>query len=324
MNWINNVALPKFNTLFQRRDMPENLWRKCDNCEQMVFHRDLKQNLYVCSYCNHHMRITPKERLESLYDHGAYTMVETPEAVVDPLSFKSDKQYAVRLREERRRTGEKEAMVVAHGPIGEVDTVTAVQNFGFLGGSMGIAVGDALLTAAETAVERKAPLIVFSGSGGARMMEGILALMQMPRTTIAVQMVQEAGLPFISVLTNPTSGGVTASYAMLGDIQIAEPGALICFAGPRVIEQTIGEKLPEGFQRSEYLLEHGMLDMVVNRKQLREELVKVLRMLTGLPLLPAGRLPKPGSLLTEEDVGAAAQAPEAAGEAPSGGAAPQE
>ncbi|MEM9724419.1 MAG: acetyl-CoA carboxylase, carboxyltransferase subunit beta [Pseudomonadota bacterium] len=317
MNWINNVALPKFNSFFQRRDMPENLWRKCDACEQMVFHRDLKSHLYVCPYCGNHMRISPQERLASLYDFGGYTLVETPEPVADPLSFRDEKRYVDRLREARRTTGEKEAVTVAHGPLGEVDTVVAIQNFAFMGGSMGMAVGDALLTAAETAVDRKAPLVVFTAAGGARMQEGILSLMQMPRSTIAVQMVREAGLPYITVITHPTTGGVTASYAMLGDLQIAEPGALICFAGPRVIEQTIREKLPEGFQRSEYLLEHGMLDMVVDRRALREKLVRVLRMLMGLSLLPVAQLPQPGSLTAEEDAAEAAATDAAeAGDAP--------
>ena len=289
MNWINNVALPKINGLFQRRDMPENLWRKCGRCEQMIFHRELKQHLYVCPYCANHMSIEPGERLASLYDHGAFAIVPTPEPQQDPLQFRDEKRYVDRLREAKRKTGEKEAVVVATGRIGEVDVVAAVQNFAFMGGSMGMAVGDALVTAAQTAVERKAPLIVFTAAGGARMQEGILSLMQMPRTTIAVQMVREAGLPYITVITHPTTGGVTASYAMLGDVQIAEPGALICFAGPRVIEQTIREKLPEGFQTAEYLLDHGMLDMVADRRSLREELVRLLRMVLHMRTSAGGR-----------------------------------
>ncbi|MCI4665713.1 MAG: acetyl-CoA carboxylase, carboxyltransferase subunit beta [Neomegalonema sp.] len=301
MNWINNVALPKFNSFFQRREMPDNLWRKCGNCEQMIFHRELKEQLYVCGHCGHHMRISPRERLESLFDHGGYEQIETPEPIADPLNFRDEKRYTDRLREARKSTQEKEAMIAAYGPIGEAPCVVAVQDFSFMGGSMGMGVGDALLAAAEAAVEKKAPLIVFTAAGGARMQEGILSLMQMPRSTIAVQMVQEAGLPYISIITHPTSGGVTASFAMLGDVQIAEPNALICFAGPRVIEQTIREKLPEGFQRSEYLLEHGMLDMVADRRELRGELVKAIRMLLKLPQLPAGALPEPGSLVRDED-----------------------
>jgi acetyl-CoA carboxylase carboxyl transferase subunit beta len=301
MNWINNLALPKINSLFHRRDVPDRLWRKCDQCEQMIFHREVKQNLYVCPHCNNHMRITPKERLDSLFDHGSYERIATPEPVQDPLGFRDQKRYTDRLKEARKNTGENDAMVVAFGEIGEVRAVAAVQNFGFMGGSMGMGVGDALLKAAETALDKGAPLIAFTAAGGARMQEGILSLMQMPRTTIAVQLLGEAGLPYIVVITNPTTGGVTASYAMLGDLQIAEPGALICFAGPRVIEQTIREKLPEGFQRSEYLLEHGMLDMVVNRRHMREELSKVLRMMMGKPQLPAGQLPEPGSLVSDGD-----------------------
>ncbi|MEO1330090.1 MAG: acetyl-CoA carboxylase, carboxyltransferase subunit beta [Pseudomonadota bacterium] len=301
MNWINNVALPKFNSFFQRRDMPDNLWRKCEECEQMIFHRELKQNLYVCTHCDHHMRISPMERLGSLYDFGAFTLIETPEPVADPLNFRDEKRYVDRLREARRHSEFKDAVVAGVGRIGDVEAVAAVQDFSFLGGSMGMAVGDAILAAAEAAVERKAPLLMFSAAGGARMQEGILSLMQMPRTTVAVQMVREAGLPYISIITHPTTGGVTASYAMLGDIQIAEPNALICFAGPRVIEQTIREQLPEGFQRSEYLLEHGMLDMVIGRRRMRAELVKLLRMLMDLPMLPAGQLPEPGSLVSDHD-----------------------
>ncbi len=300
MNWINNVALPKFNSFFQRREMPDNLWRKCGRCEQMIFHRELKENLYVCPHCSHHMQISPAERMASLFDFGSCEAVEIPEPIADPLNFRDEKRYVDRLRDARRSTGEHEAIRVAHGPIGELETVVAVQNFGFMGGSMGMAVGDGLLAAADAAIERSAPLVVFAAAGGARMQEGILSLMQMPRTTIAVQRVQEAGLPYVTVFTHPTSGGVTASYAMLGDIQIAEPDALICFAGPRVIEQTIREKLPEGFQRSEYLLEHGMLDMVVDRRQLRDTLVRTLRMVQGLPQLPAGQLPEPGSLVADE------------------------
>ncbi|MEO1292814.1 MAG: acetyl-CoA carboxylase, carboxyltransferase subunit beta [Pseudomonadota bacterium] len=308
MNWMNTIGLPKITNLLQRRDMPDNLWVKCESCEQMIFHRELKQHLYVCPYCSNHMMIGARERLAALYDYGSYTLVETPEPVADPLAFRDEKRYGDRLRDARRKTGEKEAVLVAYGPIGDVDTVTMIQNFAFMGGSMGMAVGDAMLKAAETAVERKAPLIVFAAAGGARMQEGILSLMQMPRTTIAVQMMREAGLPYITVLTHPTTGGVTASFAMLGDIQIAEPNALICFAGPRVIEQTIREKLPEGFQRSEYLLEHGMLDMVTDRREMRQELVKVLRILMRLPQLPAGQLPEPGSLIDGSETDGAQQA----------------
>jgi acetyl-CoA carboxylase carboxyl transferase subunit beta len=261
------------------------------------------------------MLISPGERMASLFDFGSYHAIATPEPVADPLNFRDEKRYVDRLRDARRKTGETEAVNIAHGLIGQLETVVAVQNFAFMGGSMGMGVGDALLAAADAAIERGAPLVVFAAAGGARMQEGILSLMQMPRTTIAVQRVREAGLPYITIFTHPTTGGVTASYAMLGDIQIAEPDALICFAGPRVIEQTIREKLPEGFQRSEYLLEHGMLDMVVDRRQLRDVLVRTLRMVRGLPQLPAGELPEPGSLVqetAEPEAGATAAAEDAA------------
>ncbi|WP_093254948.1 acetyl-CoA carboxylase, carboxyltransferase subunit beta [Rubrimonas cliftonensis] len=293
MNWLTDYVRPKLNSLFSRRDMPENLWRKCDNCGQMIFHRELSEALHVCSNCNHHMQISPRERFNALFDGGAW--IETPlaDAPADPLKFRDQKRYPDRIREARANTGEHEAMLVARGEISGLTTVAACQNFAFLAGSMGMAVGDALLAAADAAVAAKAPLVVFCAAGGARMQEGILSLMQMPRTTIAAQTVAEAGLPFVTVLTNPTTGGVTASYAMLGDVQIAEPGALICFAGPRVIEQTIGEKLPEGFQRSEYLHEHGMLDRVTHRHAMRDELAVILRMLMRAPRRITGDLPAP-------------------------------
>ena len=293
MNWISNYVRPKINSLFSRREMPENLWRACGECGQMIFHRELTDNLYVCPACHHHMGITPRERFTALFDGGAFVEIDVPEATVDPLQFKDQKRYPDRMKEARKKTGEEEAMLVAKGAIAGVTAVAAGQDFSFMGGSMGMAVGNALIAGAEAAVSTGAPLIVFSAAGGARMQEGMLSLMQMPRTTVAVQMVQEAGLPFIVVLTHPTTGGVTASYAMLGDIQIAEPNALIGFAGARVIEQTIREKLPEGFQRAEYLLDHGMLDMVVDRREMRDELAKILRLLMKLPPRIHGDLPAP-------------------------------
>ena len=286
MNWLTNNVLPKINTFWQKRDTPDNLWFKCPECAQMVFHRDMAESLQVCPNCAAHQPVSPKDRFAGLFDDGAFETIETPEPLSDPLQFRDQKKYADRLKDARKATGVKDAVMVAVGAIGEVETVAAAQDFSFMAGSMGMAVGDAILKAAETAVARKAPMIMFAAAGGARMQEGILSLMQMPRTTIAVQMLREANLPYICVLTHPTTGGVTASYAMLGDIQIAEPNALICFAGPRVIEQTIREKLPEGFQRAEYLLEHGMLDMVVDRREMRGELIRLLRMLRGLPVLP--------------------------------------
>jgi acetyl-CoA carboxylase carboxyl transferase subunit beta len=293
MNWISNYVRPKINSLFSRREMPENLWTKCEDCGQMIFHRELAESLNVCPSCDHHMAITPRARFEALFDGSTFVQLKTPEANPDPLQFRDQKKYPDRMRDARKKTGEQEAMMVASGDVGGVRIVAAGQDFNFMAGSMGMAVGNALIAAAEAAVKFRAPLIVFSAAGGARMQEGILSLMQMPRTTVAVQMVKEAGLPFIVVLTHPTTGGVTASYAMLGDIQIAEPNALICFAGPRVIEQTIREKLPEGFQRAEYLLDHGMLDMVVDRRKMRDELIAVLRMLLKLPPRTRGELPAP-------------------------------
>ncbi len=247
----------------------------------MVFHRDLQANHSVCPQCDHHFRLSPGERLTQLFDDGRYERVDVPEVAPDPLKFRDSKRYTDRLKESRAKTDEHEAMIVAAGHVGGSEAVLAAQNFGFMGGSMGLAVGEALITAAEEAVSRRAALVVIAAAGGARMQEGILSLMQMPRSTIAVDDVREAGLPYISILTDPTTGGVTASYAMLGDISIAEPGALIGFAGPRVIENTIRESLPEGFQRAEYLLEHGMLDLVVHRRDLRATLAHILALLTG-------------------------------------------
>jgi len=293
MNWISNYVRPRINSLFSRREMPENLWSKCDSCGTMLFHRELKDSLNVCTSCGHHMAITPRQRFAALFDGGVFTEVKVPSPVADPLQFRDQKKYPERLRAAQKQTGEAEAMLVAEGEIGRTPVVAAAQDFGFMGGSMGMYVGNAIVAAAERAVKLKRPLLLFAAAGGARMQEGILSLMQMPRSTVAVEWLREAGLPYVVVLTNPTTGGVTASYAMLGDVQIAEPGALICFAGPRVIEQTIREKLPEGFQRAEYLLDHGMLDRVTDRRQLREELITVLRMLLRLPPAVRGDLPAP-------------------------------
>ena len=283
MNWITDFVTPKVKSLFTKREMPENLWVKCDNCGQMLFHRELADNLQVCSHCGYHMSITPRERFKGLFDGSLFVEIEVPEPQADPLQFRDEKRYTDRMREARRKTGEKEAILVAQGEIFGLTTVAAAMDFAFMGGSMGMHVGNSLLKGAEAAVAQRAPMVVFSAAGGARMQEGILSLMQMPRTTIAVEMVREAGLPFVVVLTNPTTGGVTASFAMLGDVHIAEPDALICFAGPRVIEQTIREKLPEGFQRAEYLLDHGMIDRVIPRTKQREELGQLLRLLMGAP-----------------------------------------
>jgi len=309
MNWITDFVPPKIKSFFQRREMPENLWAKCDSCGQMIFHRELAENLNVCPGCTHHMPITPRARFAALFDGGVFAEIKVPQPPADPLGFRDEKRYGERLRDARRKTGEHEAMLVGRGPIFGLDTVAAAQDFGFMGGSMGLYVGNAILAAAESAVEASCPLVVFTAAGGARMQEGILSLMQMPRTTIAVEMMREAGLPFVTVLTHPTTGGVTASFAMLGDLHLAEPDALICFAGPRVIEQTIRETLPEGFQRSEYLLDHGMIDRVVGRGKLREELATVLRLLMGLPPIVRGDLPAPEASLEEGPEPAEAEEP---------------
>ncbi|MDB6177771.1 acetyl-CoA carboxylase, carboxyltransferase subunit beta [Paracoccus sp. Z330] len=293
MNWITNYVRPRINSLFSRREMPENLWTKCPQCGTMLFHRELADNLNVCTNCDHHLAITPRDRFGALFDGGVFVEVKVPEPVADPLQFRDQKKYPDRMKAAQKATGERDAMLVAEGEIGRTPIVAAAQDFSFMGGSMGMYVGNAIIAAAERAVKLKRPLVLFSAAGGARMQEGILSLMQMPRTTVAVEMLREAGLPYIVVLTHPTTGGVTASYAMLGDVQIAEPNALICFAGPRVIEQTIREKLPEGFQRAEYLLEHGMLDRVTHRKELRDELVSILRMLGGMPAPTKADLPAP-------------------------------
>jgi acetyl-CoA carboxylase carboxyl transferase subunit beta len=282
MNWITNYVRPTINSLFSRREVPENLWTKCDSCGTMLFHRELSDNLNVCSNCGHHMAITPRERFSALFDDGKFTEVAVPKPIEDPLKFRDQKKYTDRMKGAQKKTGEAEAMLVAEGEMNQTPIVAAAQDFSFMGGSMSMYVGNAIIAAAERAIELQRPLVLFSAAGGARMQEGILSLMQMPRTTIAVDMLKEAGLPYIVVLTHPTTGGVTASYAMLGDVHIAEPNALICFAGPRVIEQTIREKLPEGFQRAEYLLDHGMLDRVTPRGELKTELTSIIRMMIGM------------------------------------------
>ncbi len=293
MNWISNYVRPRINSLFSRREVPENLWTKCDECGTMLFHRELSDNLNVCTNCNHHMQIRPRDRFAALFDGGLFNEVKVPEPIADPLQFRDQKRYPDRMKAAQKATGEPEAMLVAEGEVGRTPIVAAAQDFSFMGGSMGMYVGNAIIAAAQRAVELKRPLVLFSAAGGARMQEGILSLMQMPRTTVALEMVKEAGLPYIVVLTHPTTGGVTASYAMLGDVHIAEPNALICFAGPRVIEQTIREKLPEGFQRAEYLLDHGMLDRVTHRKDMKHELVTILRILLKQSPAVRGDLPPP-------------------------------
>ncbi|MBK1666284.1 acetyl-CoA carboxylase, carboxyltransferase subunit beta [Rhodospirillum rubrum] len=283
MNWLTTYVRPKIRSLVGPREVPENLWRKCPACGHMIFHKELEKALQVCTHCGHHMRLPIKQRLELLFDDGAYTAIELPKPPLDPLRFKDIKRYSDRLKEAQAKTGEKDAIIVGHGKLMGQGVVVAAFNFDFMGGSMGMAVGEGLVAAAELALLQKVPLIAIPSSGGARMQEGILSLMQMARSTVAVDRVKEAGLPYIVLLTDPTTGGVTASFAMLGDIALAEPGAVIGFAGARVIETTIREKLPEGFQRSEYLLEHGMVDMVVPRSELKETLARLMALLMRRP-----------------------------------------
>jgi acetyl-CoA carboxylase carboxyl transferase subunit beta len=282
MNWITNVVRPRIRSLL-RRETPENLWIKCPETGQLVFYKDVEANQFVIPASNYHMRISAPARLKSMFDGGEYEEVEVPEVPVDPLRFRDERRYVDRLKDARSRTGLQDAVKVGIGRLDGLMVTIGVQDFDFMGGSLGMAAGEAVIVGLETAVRRQTPFIMFAASGGARMQEGILSLMQLPRTTVAVQMLREARKPYIVVLTNPTTGGVTASYAMLGDVHIAEPGALIGFAGPRVIEQTIREKLPEGFQRAEYLLEHGMVDMVVHRHKLRSTIAALCRLLTKAP-----------------------------------------
>jgi acetyl-CoA carboxylase carboxyl transferase subunit beta len=281
MNWLTNYVRPTIKALVRRDrpDVPENLWIHCPSCERMVFHRDLDANQDVCSHCDHHFRVGPEFRFKALFDEGSWARIELPKAASDPLKFRDRKRYSERLKEAQSKTGQSDAIEAAHGKIGGLPAVIAVMNFDFMAGSMGCALGEGLLAAARLAVLQEAALVVVTASGGARMQEGALSLMQMPRSTIAIEEVKEAGLPYITILTDPTTGGVTASFAMLGDIAIAEPGARIGFAGRRVIEQTIRESLPDDFQTSEYLLEHGMIDMVVHRFELHTTLARILSLL---------------------------------------------
>ena len=280
MNWLTNYVRPKIRALVTKEDVPDNLWRKCSSCEQMIFHRELEASFNVCPHCSHHMRLPARKRLEMLFDRGEYQTLNLPSLKTDLLNFRDKKKYAERLKESRNRSGEQDALIVAYGKMGGKEIVIAVMNFEFMGGSMGMALGKGLLKGAKHAINSEAPLVAVTSSGGARMQEGILSLMQMPRSIIAVDKMKNAGLPYITVLTDPTTGGVSASFAMLGDIAIAEPGAIIGFAGARVIEETIHEKLPDGFQRAEYLLEHGMIDLVIHRGELRDKIIQITDLLT--------------------------------------------
>ncbi len=274
MSWVTRVrnALP----FIAKRETSETLWHKCKGCHTMIFLKEYEENQSVCPKCDHHGRIGPKARFDNLFNDGKYSELGVPAVNEDPLKFKDQKKYSDRIKAARAANRRQDALITAHGKMGRHKAVISVQDFAFMGGSMGMAVGEAFVAAVRQAIKLNSPYIIFTAAGGARMQEGILSLMQMPRSTAAISMLREAGLPYIVVLTDPTTGGVTASYAMLGDIQIAEPGALIGFAGQRVIEQTIREKLPEGFQRAEYLLDHGMIDMVVHRNDMRDTLVKMI------------------------------------------------
>lgn len=279
MNWLTNYVRPKFQGLVGAKELPDNLWEKCPACSGMVYRRELEQNLYVCPLCAHHLRLSAVQRIETVFDKDSFTIIELPEVKEDPLGFSDLKDYTDRLKDARRKTKLREAILVAFGKIGGRPVVVGAFDFSFMGGSMSTAVGEAVLAAVDLALLQEAPLILFPASGGARMQEGILSLMQMARTTMAVNKLKDRKIPYFVVLTDPTTGGVTASFAMLGDVTMAEPAAVIGFAGKRVIEQTIRSTLPEGFQKSEYLLAHGMIDMVVERKQIRPTLIKLLGMM---------------------------------------------
>jgi acetyl-CoA carboxylase carboxyl transferase subunit beta len=290
MNWISEVVRPKIKTLF-KRESPDNLWIKCPDTGQVVFHKDVEANGWVIPGSNHHMKVSAVQRLKMTFDEGTWIDVPLPEVAPDPLKFRDSKRYIDRLKEARASTGLQDAFKIGFGRVEGLPMTVAVQDVGFITGSLGTAAGEAFLRGAETALEKRTPYVVFTASGGARMQEGILSLMQMPRTTVAVRRLRAAKLPYIVVLTNPTTGGVTASYAMLGDVHVAEPGALIGFAGPRVIEQTIREKLPDGFQRAEYLKDHGMVDMVVHRHEVKPTIARLSRLLMKAPV-PAAPLPE--------------------------------
>ena len=279
MNWIKNVVRPKIQKVFQKKDMPNDLWKSCKGCGSMLFVNDLKKTFQVCPECGHHMPLPTEERFRLLFGRASHDILPVPQVVADPLRFRDQKRYRDRLRDARQKTGAQDAVTVAHGAIGGVETIVAVQDFSFMGGSLGMAAGEAIVMGAEKALEQKAPYLVVTSSGGARMQEGILSLMQLPRTLAAIQSLREKSLPYLVLLAHPTTGGVTASYGMMGDVHIAEPGALIGFAGPRVIEQTIRQKLPDRFQSAEYLLEHGMVDMVTPRKEQHALLERLLRLL---------------------------------------------
>ena len=279
MNWFKKIFPPGLKKIFSKKSSSKDLWLKCNNCEAMIFHKDAKVNLYVCIECDHHMRISAKERFRQLLDEGTIKYLDNPDVSIDPLKFRDQKKYIDRIKESKAKTKISDSVVIGHGLINKRDVTMAVHDFQFMGGSLGMAAGESIIKAIEHSLENNNPFILCSSSGGARMQEGILSLMQMPRTTVMIQSLREKKIPYIVLLANPTTGGVTASYAMLGDIHIAEPNALIGFAGPRVIENTIKEILPEGFQKAEYLLDHGMIDMVLHRKDLKQYISDILDIL---------------------------------------------
>ncbi len=284
MSWLSDFVRPKIQALINKKEVPENLWEKCPACEKMIFRKDLEKHMHVCPQCDHHFRLNAAIRLQTLFDNQTYTILAVPAVNVDPLKFKDRKKYLDRLKEAKGNgTKAQEAIQIAEGTIEAVPTVVAAFDFSFIGGSMGLYVGESIVRAAEHAVRTHSPLVVVPASGGARMQEGVLSLMQMARTTVAVNMMKAAKLPYVVILTDPTTGGVSASFAMLGDVHIAEPKATIGFTGARGIEQTMRQKLPEGFQTAEYLLEHGMVDMVVHRKKLKKTLGRILKLLTKQP-----------------------------------------
>ena len=290
MSWLTNYVRPKIHKIVKPREVPDNLWTKCPKCGGMIFHKELEQNLDVCPKCSHHFHLNAKKRLETLFDSGKFTEIVLPKVRENPLDFEDVKKYPERLKEYRKKTAQNDAIRVAHGSLGGMPVVAGVLDFNFMGGSMGMAVGEAIVAAADLAALQEATLLLVTASGGARMQEGMFALSQMVRTTAAIKKLKEKGLPYIVVMTDPTTGGVTASFASLGDILLAETGATIGFAGARVVEQTIRESLPQGFQTAEYLLKHGMLDMVVNRKDLRGTLIRIISLLTNTE--PSGDIVK--------------------------------
>lgn len=293
MNWLTNFIRPRINSMVPSKEVPDNLWQKCPSCEGMLFHRDLQESNKVCYHCGHHLRISVKERLGIIFDEGQYELIELPKVPLDPLKFKDQKRYVDKLKESQTKTGLKDAMTLAKGTIGGNPVVVAAFNFSFMGGSMGMAVGESIVKGAEEAIKNRAAFITIPSSGGARMQEGMLSLVQMPRSIIAVEMVKDEGLPYIVLLTDPTTGGVSASFAMVGDVHLAEPGSTIGFAGRRVIEETVREKLPDDFQTAEYLLDHGIVDMVVPRNELHETLSRLLGLLMNRRIGGSGGVKSP-------------------------------